>query len=94
MTQNSLRQAKLRQCLQQHVEGLRDAIQNNNPLCQDIDLHKIIDNMDKSVKSRLVSLEQFSKELLHIVFNVPQQHMPVYACVITYFLGVCLGLNQ
>ena len=50
--------------------------------------------MDKSVNSRLFSLEQSSKELLQIVFNVPQQHMPVYACVITYFLGVCLGLNQ
>lgn len=77
------------------MQNKRNTIQNIAAQLEHIRiLKKIVNDMNEFVSHRLDSLDQPSKELLQIVYNIPQQHMPVYACVITYFLGVCLGLNQ
>lgn len=57
-------------------------------------LKKILNEMNEFAKHRLDNLDQSSKDLLQIVFYIPQQHAPFYTFVITSFLGVCLGLNQ
>ncbi|PYH99006.1 hypothetical protein BO71DRAFT_3305 [Aspergillus ellipticus CBS 707.79] len=70
LAQNGVKRAELQRALRQHVEGLRQAIDEDTTIFPDQkkQLQAQVDKFDKSVNAKVLGIERAVRELLQIEF--------------------------
>ncbi|XRM44277.1 hypothetical protein ABZX51_007424 [Aspergillus tubingensis] len=91
LAQNGVKRAELQRALRQHVENLRQAIDEDTTIFpeQKKQLQAQINKFDKSVNAKVLGIERAVRELLQIV--------RIFSNCLTasnFSIGICLDLNQ
>ncbi|PYH42265.1 ankyrin repeat domain-containing protein [Aspergillus saccharolyticus JOP 1030-1] len=91
LAQNGVKRAELQRALRQHVEGLRQAIDEDTTIFpeQKGRLQAQVNEFDKSVNAKVFEIERAVRELLQIV-----RIFSICLTASNFSKGICLDLNQ